>query len=137
MTEMYYYRETCVMINQSVNEFYTRSLLEIDALNQDVALPLDIFATLFNNLGPEVRELLISEGVQAPPRPPTEKNHQGKQRLILVKNAAVEAEKNTRTIKVAVQPAIGSRHPRKLIGTIGRNPSTKMDGLCSRFRSRK
>ena len=78
MTEMYYDRETHVMINQSVNEFYTRSLFKIVALNQDFALPLDIAANLFNNLGPDVRELLISEGVQVPPRPPTEKNHQGK-----------------------------------------------------------
>ena len=53
----------------------------------------------------------------------------------MVKNAAVEAEKNIRIIKVAVQPEIGSRHPRKLIGMIGGNPLTKMDGLGSRFRS--
>ena len=59
MTEMYHDRETCVMVNQSVNEFYTRSLFKIDALNQDVSLPLDIAATFFNNLGPDVRELLI------------------------------------------------------------------------------
>ena len=59
---------------------------------------MDIATTLFNNLRPDGREFLISEGVQVPQRLPTETNHQGNQRLILVINAAVEAENNTRTI---------------------------------------
>ena len=54
------------MVNQSVNEFYTRFLFKIDALLQDVAFPLYITATLFNNLSPNVRELFISEGFQVP-----------------------------------------------------------------------
>ena len=62
-------RETRIMVNQAVNEFYTRFLFKIDALPQDIIFPMDIFATLFNNLSPEVREFLISEGVQVPPRP--------------------------------------------------------------------
>ena len=70
------------MTNQSVNEFYTRFLLKIGALSQDVALPLDIDATLSNNLSPKNREFLISEGVWVPPRIPTENNHQGNQRII-------------------------------------------------------
>ena len=63
------------MVNQSVNEFYTRFLFKIDALAQDVAFPLDIAVTFFKNLSPEVREFLISEGVQVPTRPPNENNH--------------------------------------------------------------
>ena len=43
------------MVNQSVNEFYTRVLFKIDALAQDVVFPLDITANLFNNLSPYVR----------------------------------------------------------------------------------
>ena len=46
----------------------------------------------------------IQQGVQVPPRPPTKNNYQGNQRLLLVSNAAVEAENNIRTIKAAVQP---------------------------------
>ena len=109
--KMYYDRKTRVMVNQSVNEFYTW----FDALPQDVAFPLDIAATFFNTLITNVRELLISEMAQVPPRPPTENNHQGNQRLLLVINAAMEAVKKTRTIKAAVQPASGSRHPKKFM----------------------
>ena len=79
------------MVYQSVNEFYTRFLFKIDALPQDVAFILEISATFFSNLSPKVREFLISEGVQVPPRPPTENNHQGNHRLLLVRNAVVEA----------------------------------------------
>ena len=57
---MYYDRETHVMVNQSVNEFYTQFLFMIDVLPHDVAFPLDIDATIFNNLSPDVREFLIS-----------------------------------------------------------------------------
>ena len=52
---MYYDRETCVMVNQSLNEFYTRFLFKIDAIPQDVASPSDIAANFFNNLSPDVR----------------------------------------------------------------------------------
>ena len=70
---MYYDKDTRVMVNQSVNEFYTRLLFKIDALQQDIAFPLNIAANFFNNLIPKVREFLISERVQVPPRPPAEK----------------------------------------------------------------
>ena len=43
------------MVNQSVNEFYTQFLFEIDALPQDAVFLLDISATFFNNLSLEVR----------------------------------------------------------------------------------
>ena len=91
MQEMYLDRETWVMLNQSVNEFYTRFLFKIGALPQDVAFPLDIAGTFFKTLSPYVRDFLISEGFQVPPRPPTENNHQVNQRLLLVRNAAVES----------------------------------------------
>ena len=52
---MYYDRETQVMVNQSVNDFYTHFLSKIDAFSQDVVFPLDISATFFNNLSPDVR----------------------------------------------------------------------------------
>ena len=75
--QIYYDIDTHIMVNQSVNEFYTRFLSKIDAFPQEVAFPLDIAATFFKNLSPDVREFLISDGVQVPPRPPTENNHQG------------------------------------------------------------
>ena len=53
--KIYYDRDTRVMVNQSVNEFYTRFLFKIDALPQDVSLPLDIAENLFKNLSPDVR----------------------------------------------------------------------------------
>ena len=56
---IYYYRENHVMINQWVNEFYTHLLFKIDALPQEVGFLLDIAATLFNNLIPDIREFLI------------------------------------------------------------------------------
>ena len=51
---MYFNKETQVMGNQSVNEFYTWFLFKIDALPQDVVFTLDIAATFFNNLRPGV-----------------------------------------------------------------------------------
>ena len=90
------------MVNQSVNGFYTVFLFKIDALTPNFVLILDIAATLFNNLSPDVRELLISEEVQVLPRPPTETNHQGNHRLPLIINEAAETENKTRTIKAAV-----------------------------------
>ena len=60
---IYYDKETRVMVNQSVNDFYNQLLFKIDELPQDVILTLDISTTLFNNFSPDVRELLIWEGV--------------------------------------------------------------------------
>ena len=54
---------------------------------------MDIGVIFFKNLSPDVRELLIPEGVHVTSWPPTETNHPGKQRLLLVKNAAVEFKK--------------------------------------------
>ena len=54
---------------------------------------MDIAATFFNNLSPDVRDLLISEGVQVPQRLPTEIDHQRNQRLLLVRNEELKAEK--------------------------------------------
>ena len=102
--QMYYDRETQIIFNHSVNEFYTRILFKIDALSQDVAFPLGITETFLNNLIPDVREFLIPEGLQFTPTPQTKNNHQGNQRLLLVINAGVEAENNTKTIKAEVQP---------------------------------
>ena len=50
--KMYYDRETRVMVNQSVNEFYTQFLFKIDAIPQDYMFLLDI-ATFFNKLCPD------------------------------------------------------------------------------------
>ena len=47
--EIYYDIETCVMVNQSVNEFYTWFLFKIDVPPQDVAFPPNIAANIFNN----------------------------------------------------------------------------------------
>ena len=96
---------------------------------------MGINTTLFNNLRPGVREFLISEGVQFPQRLPTETNHQGNQRLILVRNSAVEAEKNIRTIKAAVKPAGGSLHHRTFISIPGGGLSIKTAGLSSTFQA--
>ena len=110
--KMYHDKDNQVIINQPVNELYTRFLFKIDALPQELGFPLDIAATLFNNLSPDVRDILISEGVQVNQKLPTKTIHQGNQRLILVRNAAVEAEKKTRTIKAVVQPVGGDLHHR-------------------------
>ena len=61
------------MIHQSVNDFYTRFLLKIVALPQEVEFLLDISATFFNDFSPDVRYLLIAEGVQVPQRLPKKK----------------------------------------------------------------
>ena len=53
--------------------FTPGSFFKIDALPQDVDLPLDIAATSFNNMSTDIREFLISEGVKVTPSPPTEK----------------------------------------------------------------
>ena len=64
---------------------------------------------------------------------PTLNNHQGKQRLLLVINVAVETQKKIRTIKASVQPASGSLHTRIFMGMIGGNTSTQMAVLGSIF----
>ena len=56
--QMYGDKETWVVVNKSVNEFYTWLPFKIDALPQGAAFPLDNAAILFNNLIPGVRELL-------------------------------------------------------------------------------
>ena len=53
----------------------------------------------------------------------------------MVRKVAVEAEKKTRKIKVAVQPARGILHPRIFMLMIGGISSTQMDGLVSSFQS--
>ena len=63
MLEMYDYKENKVMINHSINDFYTRYLFKIDVLPWEVGSPLDISTTFFNKLSPNVMEFLISEGV--------------------------------------------------------------------------
>ena len=121
------------MIHQSVNDFYTRFLLKIVALPQEVEFLLDISATFFNDFSPDVRYLLIPEGVQVPQRLP-KKNHQGNQRLLLVRNAAVEADKKIITIKSAVQSSGGSLHHKTFVSMPGGSPLIKMAGLISSFK---
>ena len=116
--QMYYNKETRVMVNQSVNDFYIHFLFKIDALPHNVALPLDIAVTFFKNFSPDIREFLISEGVQVPPRTPTETNRQGNHRLLLVINEALEVEKKIIKIKSVVQPASRSCNTRTLMGMI-------------------
>ena len=58
--KMYDEKENQVMIFQSVNELYTHFLFKIDAIPQEVGLPLHTATTFFNSLSPDVRELLIS-----------------------------------------------------------------------------
>ena len=57
--------------------------------------------------------------------------------MFLVINAAVEAENKTRTIKLAMQSSIGSRHPKTSMGMLAGNPSTKMAGIISSFQSKE
>ena len=125
------------MVIQSINEFYTRFLFKIYAITQDVAIPLDISTTFFNNLITNVRELFILEGLQVPQRLTTETNHKGNQRLLLIRNAAVVAEKNTRTIKSVVKKSGEILHHRKFMSMPGVSPSTKTAGLSSSFQSEK
>ena len=94
------------MVNHSVNESYNNFIFKTDALPQDMVFQLDIAATLFNNLIPNVRDLLISEGAKVPPRPSTETNHHGNHRILLVRNAEIEAEKKIRAIRAAVKTEI-------------------------------
>ena len=60
------------------------------ALPHDVVLTLDITANVFNDLSPDIREFLITEGVQVPLKIPMETNHQGNQMLLFVRNSAPE-----------------------------------------------
>ena len=114
---------------------YPRFLFKIDALPQDITFPLDIAATLFKKLSTDVRQFLMSEGFQVPPRPPIETNNQVNQRLLLVINVAVESEKRIVTIKAVVQPESGIRCPRTFLGMLGENLSIQMAGLGSSFQS--
>ena len=53
----------------------------------------------------------------------------------MVRNAAVEAEKNSIAIKASVQPASGSCHTKTFMGMIVENPSTQISDLGSSFNS--
>ena len=64
--QMYYDRDKIVMVNQSVNEFYTWFLFKIVALTQGVAFPLDIAATFFRNLSSDVRFFIYQMGSSLP-----------------------------------------------------------------------
>ena len=65
------------MVNLLLKEFYNRLLLKIDALTQEIVLPLGIYETFFNNLIPNIRKLFISEGVKPPQILLMETNHKG------------------------------------------------------------
>ena len=100
-------------------------------------LPLDIAADLFNNLSPNIIELLIPEWLHLTPRPPTETNHQGNQRLLLVINSSVGSERKIRTTEAAVQPESRGRHTRTFMVMLGRNPSIQMSILGVILQSRE
>ena len=53
----------------------------------------------------------------------------------MVRNVAVGVEKKTRTIKAAVQPAIGSHHPKTFMVMLAGNPSTQMSVVFRSFQS--
>ena len=55
----------------------------------------------------------------------------------MVINATVETENKTRTIKLAMQSSIGSRHPKTSMGMLAGNSSTKMAGIISSFQSKE
>ena len=61
--QMYYNKETEVMENQLVKQFYIRFLFNIDEFLQDGIFILDIAATFFNNFIYEFWEFLLLEGV--------------------------------------------------------------------------
>ena len=121
------------MVNQSVNDFYTRFIFIIDALPHKLVFPLYIAATFSKNLSHKVSEFLILEGFKFPQILPTETNHQVNHSLLLVRNAVLEAKKTVIKIKSAVQPRSGSRHFRKFLGMLGEKPSIQISGLCSSF----
>ena len=105
------------MFHQLVNEFYSRFLFKLDKIPQDIhSITFGHRRTFFNEFSTKVRKLLISEGVQVPPRIPTETNYQGKQRILLFRRASAKEENNTKTIKVSVQPAGGICNPCTFMG---------------------
>ena len=76
---------------------------------------LDIASTLLTFLSPDVQEFLVSEGVQIPERITRKTNHQGNQRILLLKDAEVKADKNNGTIKAAFQPVGVVHNPRSFM----------------------
>ena len=107
------------MVNQSINEFYTRTLLNIYALPQDVLFPKENTLTFFNNLSNNVREFLVSEGFQVPTIISEDTKNQVNQRLLLAINSVVEDKRKIRTIKAAVQTMGGNCNSRLFIVNIG------------------
>ena len=132
--QMCYDRDTHVIVNQSINEFYTRFLFKIGGLPQDAVFPLDIAANFFNNLSPNIREIFISEGVQVPQGYQLKKSP-GKPEAHFSQKCGSRSKKQVRTKKSVVQPESGSRHPSTFVGVLGENPSTQMAGLGSSFQS--
>ena len=64
MMEMYYDKETLVIFNKLVNDFYSRFLFNIDSLSQDVLFLFSLMIFFSNNSIPEVLQFLISKWVQ-------------------------------------------------------------------------
>ena len=75
----------------------------------------------------------MSEVVQVPTRIPVDIKNQGKQRLMLVKNAALDTEKIIRMVKASVHPAGGSCNTRTLIRILGVIPSIQTAVLGGGF----
>ena len=66
-----------------------------------------------------------------------ETNHQGNQRVLLVINAAVEAENNIRTIKAAVQSVGGGPHQSTCVSMHRGGSSMKTAGSIGNFQYEK
>ena len=55
MLEMKYDKETRVIVNQSLKDFYNQLLFKSNKIPKELVTLLDINTTFFNNLSPEVR----------------------------------------------------------------------------------
>ena len=55
----------------------------------------------------------------------------------MVRNVAVEAENNIKTINMEVQPESGSQSPMKFMGMLGGTHPINMHGLGSIFKSKE
>ena len=91
--QIYLDKKTLVMVKSNQISFIPRFLLNIDTLLQENIFMMDIAGTFFSNLSNYVQEFLVYKVLKVTKISLTKTNQQWNQRLLLVSNALVEAEK--------------------------------------------
>ena len=130
--KIYYDKETRVMVNQSVNSFYTRFLFKMDTLPQALVFPLYIDAIFLTIWVPTCESSCYEKGTGSP-KAAEQKQSPRKSESHFGQKCFCGGRKQNIKNKSAVKSASGSCRTRKFMVTIGEKPLIHMAGLVSIF----